>query len=161
VKKLTHINGEYVRALPVDDFVSRAGDFVADDDERAALGALAPLVQERAKTLTEVEDYVDWVHGPVADERAWDKAMKPPLAAPALDRAIATFADSPWTVDDLHAAFICLAEGLEAAPRKIDGPLRVAVTGRTVGPPLFDVFVHLGRDETLARLRAARARLEP
>jgi len=45
------------------------------------------------------------------------------------------------------------------SPRKVDAPLRVAVTGRTVGLPLFDVLVHLGKDETFARLRAARARL--
>jgi glutamyl-tRNA synthetase len=161
VKKLTHINGEYIRALAVDDFVARASEYVADADERAAVAALAPLIQERAKTLTEVSAYVDWVHGPVDDPRAWDKAMKPPLASAALDGAYAAFTVATWTVDDLHAAFIDLAEGLEAAPRKIDGPLRVAVTGRTVGPPLFDVFVHLGRDETLARLRAARERLSP
>jgi len=45
------------------------------------------------------------------------------------------------------------------SPRKIDAPLRVAITGRTVGLPLFDVLEYLGRDETMARLRAGRARL--
>ncbi|HEY1281073.1 MAG TPA: glutamate--tRNA ligase [Acidimicrobiales bacterium] len=161
VKKLTHINGEYIRALAADDFVARASEFVADADERAALAALAPLIQERAKTLTEVPAYVDWVHGPVDDARAWDKAMKSALAAAALDGAYEAFDVTTWTADDLHAAFIDLADRLEAPPRKIDGPLRVAVTGRTVGPPLFDVLVHLGRDETMARLRTAREQLSP
>jgi glutamyl-tRNA synthetase len=122
--------------------------------------ALAPLAQERVKVLDELPEYFDWVSGPADDGRSWDKAMKPPLAAQALDEIIAAYDDAPWERDELHARFIALAERLEVSPRKIDAPLRVAVTGRVVGLPLFDVFEYLGRDETLARLRAARSRLE-
>jgi glutamyl-tRNA synthetase len=109
--------------------------------------------------LDELPEYFDWVHAPADDQRSWDKAMKPPLAAEALDAIVAVYEDAPWERDELHARFIALAERLDVSPRKVDAPLRVAVTGRTVGLPLFDVFTYLGRDETLARLRAGRARL--
>jgi glutamyl-tRNA synthetase len=157
IKKLTFVNAEWIRRLSPDDFVERARSFVPHSD---ALVALAPLAQERVKVLDELPAYFDWVDGPADDEKSWDKAMKPPLAAQALDGIIDSYADAPWEVDELHARFMALAERLEVSPRKVDAPLRVAVTGRTVGLPLFDVLVHLGRDETLARLRAARARLE-
>jgi glutamyl-tRNA synthetase len=141
--------------LPVDVFVTRAREFV----DTPALEALAPLAQERVKVLDELPAYFDWVDGPADDERSWDKAMKLPLAADALDGIIAAYTSAAWTTDALHAEFIALAERLEVSPRKVDAPVRVAVTGRTVGLPLFDVLVYLGREETLARLRAARARL--
>jgi glutamyl-tRNA synthetase len=54
---------------------------------------------------------------------------------------------------------MALAERLETSASKVQGPIRVAVTGRMVGLPLFELLEHLGRDETLARLRAGRARL--
>jgi len=155
IKKLTFVNGEWIRMLTVDDFTARAREFV----DSPALDALAPLAQERVKVLDELPAYFDWVDGPADDERSWDKAMKPPLAADALDGIVAAYADADWTTETLHAAFLALAERLEVSPRKIDAPLRVAVTGRTVGLPLFDVLVYLGREETMARLHAARARL--
>jgi glutamyl-tRNA synthetase len=159
IKKLTHVNSEWVRRIDQADFFARAEEFLEGIDERKALHALAPLAQERVKVLDELPAYFDWVHGPVDDAKAWDKAMKPPLAADALDAIITSYEDAPWERDELYARFIALAERLEVNPRKIDAPLRVAVTGRTVGLPLFDVFEYLGRDETLARLRTGLARL--
>jgi len=157
IKKLTFVNGEWIRRIASNDFIERARNFVPD---ATALAALAPLAQERVKVLDELPAYFDWVDGPADDEKAWDKGMKPPLAAQALDGIIEAYEDTPWSTDELHARFMALAERLEVSPRKIDAPLRVAVTGRTVGLPLFDVLVYLGREETLTRLRAARARLE-
>jgi len=159
IKKLTHVNGEWIRRLDLVDFVERANEFVSGTDERGALVALAPLAQERVKVLDELPEYFDWVHGPAEDLKSWDKGMKLPLAIDALDALIESYADAPWERDELHARFMALAERLEVSPRKIDAPLRVAITGRTVGLPLFDVLEYLGRDETMARLRAGRARL--
>jgi len=62
-------------------------------------------------------------------------------------------------VEELHQLFLDVADGLEVSRKKVDWAIRVATTGRIKGLPLFDVFVYLGRDETLARLRKARARL--
>jgi glutamyl-tRNA synthetase len=159
IKKLTHINGEWIRRLGAADFVARAEDFVTGTDERAALHALAPLAQERVKVLDELLEYFDWVHAPAEDVRSWEKAMKPPLATQALDALLAEYESAEWTRDALHERFMQVAERLDVSPRKVDAPLRVSVTGRTVGLPLFDVLEYLGRDESLARIRSARARL--
>ena len=159
IKKLTFVNGEWIRSLDVADFVERASEFVAGTDERVALSALAPLAQERVKVLDELPEYFDWVHGPAEDTKSWDKAMKLVNAGEILDQIIAAYEDSAWTRDELHARFIALAERVETSASKVQGPIRVAVTGRMVGLPLFELLEHLGRDETLERLRRARARL--
>ncbi len=160
-KKLTFVNGEWIRTrIALDDFVARAMPYVGDDDDvRAALQALAPLAQERVKVLEELREMFDWVHAPADDPRSWDKAMKPDVAVPVLDGIIAAYADVEWQRDALHREFMALAERLAIAARKVDGPIRVAVTGRSAGLPLFDVLEWLGRDESLRRLQAGRARL--
>jgi len=159
IKKLTFVNGEWIRRIDVADFVDRAGGFVTGDDERAAIMALAPLAQERVKVLDELPAYFDWVHGPAEDVKSWEKAMKIANAGEILDAIIAEYDASPWTRDELHARFIALAERLGVSASKVQGPIRVAVTGRMVGLPLFELLEYLGREESLARLRTGRARL--
>ena len=129
-------------------------------DETFAL--VAGEVQTRVETLSEVPGYVDFlfVDEPEVDQKAWDKAMVPE-AAGWLDAVTAAAADWPWEAEQLHERFMALAEELGANRRKFQAPVRVALTGRSVGPPLFESMVVLGRDATLARLRAARAGLGP
>ena len=161
VKKLEAINGEWIRdRISVDDFGARAEAFVVDPDQRAALRALAPLAKERVRTLDQLRAYFDWVDGPSdEDPTPWEKAMKLPQASEALDGIIAAYEDAPWEAAALHERFIQLAERLEVSPAKLQGPIRVAVTGRMVGLPLFELLGYLGRERTLDRLREARARL--
>jgi glutamyl-tRNA synthetase len=68
------------------------------------------------------------------------------------------FADIAWQADALKEALTAIGEAHGLKLGKAQAPLRVAVTGRSVGPPLFESLEVLGRDATLARLRAARAR---
>jgi glutamyl-tRNA synthetase len=159
LKKLEHVNAEWIRRLDPADFVARASELVEDESARAALRALAPLAQERLKVLGEAPEYFDWVDGPADDPQSWEKAMKLAKAPDILDAAIATYEDAPWERDELHERFMALAAALEVNKSKAQGPIRVAVTGRIIGLPLFELLEHLGRDETLARLRAGRARL--
>ena len=161
-KKLEYVNAEWIRRLDVDDFVARALEFVPGEREQAALRSLSGLAQTRVKTLGELPEYFDWVDGPADDTRSWDKAMKLPIAGAVLDGTVTSYGEVPesgWVRDELHARFMALAERLETSASKVQGPIRVAVTGRMVGLPLFELLEHLGRDETLARLRAGRARL--
>jgi glutamyl-tRNA synthetase len=96
---------------------------------------------------------------PVADEASWAKAMKEG-AADLLDATIAAYQTLPtWEAETLKTTMeqVGAAHGLKLG--KAQAPVRVATTGRTVGLPLFESLAVLGRDRTLARLRAARARL--
>jgi len=93
------------------------------------------------------------------DPASWDKAMKSSEAATVLDDAIAAYEDVPWDADSLKAELERIGEGVGMKLGKAQAPVRVAVTGRTVGPPLFESLVVLGRERTLERLRAARAHL--
>jgi glutamyl-tRNA synthetase len=170
VKKLQHFNGEYIRDLSVPQFVSRSTRWLYDDtpwpSERfdvATFEVMAPLVQERVKLLSEVPGYVDFVFlpDPPMDDTSWEKVMvkAPELAVSVLDHAAAAFAECSWDAPTLEVALFSYAEEHGVAKGKVQAPVRVAVTGRTVGPPLFESLEVLGRDEVLRRIAAARARL--
>ena len=112
--------------------------------------------------LSEVGSMVDFVFldEPEVDEASWDKAMaRNEQAVPLLDAVVAAFGSCDWSADALHAALAEIGERFGLKLAKAQAPVRVAVTGRTVGPPLFESLVVLGRDRTLSRLRAARDRL--
>ncbi len=169
-RKLEHLNAEYIRALPCEEFLARSAAFLTHGERaRAALAALGPQVQERVRTLAEAEGYVDfvWLDEPSVDALAWEKVFgRDPRGAVALDAAVVALAEVPFTLEALRAALqgVAGAAGYvnpEGRPQlaKAQAPVRVAVTGRTTGPPLFESLVVLGRSATLARLQAARARL--
>ena len=103
------------------------------------------------------------------DDGAYDSIRRPwprnwgPDAAPVLDAAVAALESvSDWTTPNIEAALKTgLIDGLELKPRKAFGPIRAAVTGSSVSPPLFESLELLGRDRSLARLRAAHAKRSP
>jgi glutamyl-tRNA synthetase len=163
VQKLTHFNAEHIRSLPVAEFIAVAqpwADDIAGFDP-AAFATMAPLVQERVKTLSEVPQYVDFLFldEPVFDDTAWASIAGKDTSAAILDDAIAEYPSAAWEATALHDLTLAIGgrHGLKLG--KAQAPIRVAVTGRTVGPPLFESLVVLGRDRTLTRLRAARDRL--
>jgi glutamyl-tRNA synthetase len=169
VTKLDHVNAEYLRALPVATFVRESLPWLEEDPpwppecfELGAFEALAPLVQERVRTLGEVPEMVDFLflEEPRIDPASWEKAVAgSPAATAVLDDALVAYADCPWEAEALHKATLAVGErqGLKLA--RAQAPIRVAVTGRTVGPPLFESLQVLGRGRTLTRLQAARSRL--
>jgi glutamyl-tRNA synthetase len=163
VQKLTHFNAEHIRSLPVATFVDVARPWVeplAGFDD-GGFTAIAPLVQERVKTLSEVPPYVDFffLDEPPIDEKSWvsiaDKETTPRI----LEDAAREFVECPWDPAALHEITQAIGERHGLKLGKAQAPIRVAVTGRTVGPPLFESLVVLGRERTLARVRAALARL--
>ena len=168
VKKLEAINGEYIRALDVDEFVARCEPWFAQQPwaeryDADVFARIAAEVQLRARVLSEVPPQVDFLFLDEIsiDEASWDKALKGVDDAAAwLDEVLGRYENlGEWSAEALHATTLEMAEANGLKLGKAQGPIRVAVTGRTVGPPLFEALAVLGRDETLSRIRDARALL--
>ncbi len=164
-KKLLHVNAEHLRALSVPELTALSRPYVAETPWAERFDAnrfaeIAPEVQTRVETLAEVPGYVDFffLEDPEIVEADWDKAMVPD-AAGWLDAMLAGLADWPFDSETLHTNTFALAEELGANRRKFQAPIRVALTGRRVGPPLFESMSILGRDEVIRRLTNARERL--
>ncbi len=170
LKKLEHVNSTHLRALDRDDFTDRVAPWVGDDapwpPERFDAGlfsVMVDLVQEKLRTLGDITRFVDFLflEDPVDDPESWEKSMvKAPLAAEMLDGAATVLADCAWDTASVLAAVAGVGESLGLKLGKAQAPVRVAVTGRTVGPPLFETMAEcMERSEVLRRIARARARL--
>jgi glutamyl-tRNA synthetase len=162
-KKADAINAEHIRLLDVDDFTGRLRDYFDThghhtglDDARFAVAA--GLVQTRIVVLGDAWDLLKFFND---DEYTIDpKAAAKELgdeARPVLEAALVTLDGLlDWTLPHIEAALKgALVEGLGLKPRKAFGPIRVAITGSLVSPPLFESMELLGRQRSLQRLRAA------
>jgi glutamyl-tRNA synthetase len=173
IKKLRAFNGDYIRALSVEEFIQLCTPWLSGTDTIAAppwapsafdadvFTAVAPLAQTRIAVLSEIVEYVDFffLDEPAFDEASWAKAMKEG-AAEILDATVTAFeALDEWATEPLKGALEAVGLARELKLGKTQAPVRVAVTGRSVGLPLFESIEVLGRERTLARLRAARAKL--
>ncbi|HEY3070742.1 MAG TPA: glutamate--tRNA ligase family protein, partial [Gaiellaceae bacterium] len=155
-QKLTHLNGLYLRALPVDEYADALVTFLREQgyewDEELVRRA-APLVQEKIATLGEFPAFAGFLFQPVEpDPKLLDGSG--PLLSEARE-AIAGV--EPFEAERIEATLRGLAERLGMTPREAFQPIRVAVTGSRVSPGLFESIELLGREETLARLSAASA----
>ncbi|MGC5010977.1 glutamate--tRNA ligase [Streptosporangium sp. DT93] len=159
-KKLRAFNGEYIRALPLAEFVSRCDPWLEPDWDREVFAKVAELAQTRIAVLSEITANVDFLFldEPVLDQASWDKAMKN-SAVEILTGYLARLETVAMDPDSLKVALeeVGAEHGLKLG--KAQAPVRVAVTGRTVGLPLFESIEALGRERTAERLRAALARL--
>ncbi|GIH70663.1 glutamate--tRNA ligase [Sphaerimonospora thailandensis] len=159
-KKLRAFNGEYIRALPLEVFIGRCEPWLDPSWDRSVFARVAPLVQTRVAVLSEVTANVDFLflEQPVFDQASWDKGMKPGAA-----EILAGYAERlesvNWDPESLKSSLeeVGTAHGLKLG--KAQAPVRVAVTGRTVGLPLFESIEVLGRERALDRLRTALAKL--
>jgi glutamyl-tRNA synthetase len=165
VVKLRAFNGDYIRALPVEEFVAACQPWLgpevapwpADRFDPAVFAALAALAQTRVALLGEIVPMVDFAFlaDPVHDEASWSKAMQEP-AAEVLASVWAAYADAPWQADELRVRLEAVGDSFGMKLGKVQAPVRVAVTGRTIGLPLFECLQVLGRAETLRRIESAR-----
>ncbi len=169
VDKLQWMNGEYVRAAAVDQFAAAARPFLErglgralEEGEWDRFRSIAPLVQERVKLLQEVPGMVGFLYREEVDydEASWKKVMKPDLAPQVLEEARARLsAVEPWDHRGIEETLRAMLADLGIGAGKGLQPIRVAVTGTSVSPPLFESLEALGRQRTLARLVAAAGRL--
>jgi glutamyl-tRNA synthetase len=160
LKKLAAFNGEYIRMMSLADFVAACDGWLPAEWDRDRFARLASLVQTRVVTMAEVAPMVDFVFldEPEIDEASWDKAMAPEWARPLLADVVSAFASCGWTADALKTVVETAMEGYELKLGKAQAPVRVAVTGRSIGPPLFESLEELGRAETIRRIEAALRR---
>ena len=168
IKKLQAFNGEYIRKMPLSDFVDAANNILTSEaatwpTERykpEVFAAMAPLVQTRVAVMAEVVDMVDFLFmaEPPIDDAAFTKAFSADFAIPTLTQIATAFETIEWNAESIKQAVEAVGTEHEVKLGKLQGPLRIAITGRTVGPPLFEPIELLGRDESLRRIRAALSR---
>ena len=168
IKKLASFNGDYIRAMSLEAFIEASAPVLAASEawptERFnadVFAQAAPLVQTRVVTLSEVPAMVDFLFlaDPAIDEDAWTKTMSADFAREVLTDFATSVATAEWNHNSLKAILETWTEAHGLKLGKTQAPIRVAVTGRTVGPPLFESIEILGRDETIRRLNSGIARL--
>ncbi|MFN5651475.1 MAG: glutamate--tRNA ligase [Actinomycetes bacterium] len=168
VKKLAAFNGDYVRMLPPEGFIEASRPFLQGDVpwapgsfDEGTYARVAPLIQTRIGALSEIPAMVDFffLADPPSDPDAWAKTMSSDFAADVLDAMSAGLAACAWDAESVKGVLEDFTSERGLKLGKTQAPARVAVTGRTVGPPLFESIEILGRDESLRRIAAARARL--
>ena len=166
-RKLRWLNGRYMRAMPPADYVEvaaaeleRSGHAEAAAD-RELLAAACAIAQEKAQTLTELWPLIRFLfEPPVDDPKAWSKVMERDGVAEALAASLEALRDAePYDAATLEAVLGAVVEQLGAKPRDVYQPLRVAITGTTVSPGIFESLAVLGRERSLERVEAAISRL--
>jgi glutamyl-tRNA synthetase len=170
VKKLRAFNGEYIRMMTVSDFIDvcqpwlspERAPWPAERFDPEVFSRLAILAQTRVALLADITSMVDFAFlpEPPTDEAAWAKAMKEPAAD--LLRAVATSYEvlTEWGTETLRERLEEAGQSFGLNLSKAQAPVRVAVTGRTVGLPLFESLHVLGKVETLRRIWVAQQRLD-
>ncbi len=161
LKKLGAFNGEYIRMLTVAELVEACDPWLPAEWDREKFAEIAPYIQPRLVTLADAAGVVDFLFAadPVIHEDDWNQVFSADYAAPLLAQVTDSYATTNWTAADLKSTMESLMAPYEIKLGKAQAGTRVAITGRTVGPPLFEALEVMGRDESLRRLEAALARL--
>lgn len=160
-QKLAWMNGVYIRNLSDDEFISRVQRFFPEGAFsrcEAEFRALAPLVKERIKLLTEVPDMVEFLYrDEVAPEyaAALKKGMTAEIAVTLITEAIAGLESlTEWSHESLEHHFRTLAEAHQLKVGPAFTVFRIAVLGKAITPPLFESMAVLGKERVIERLRS-------
>jgi glutamyl-tRNA synthetase len=158
-KKLRWLNGRHMRELPLDEYVEAVARHLGREPD-AELRAACEIVQEKAQTLDEVWPLIRFLfEPPVDDPKAWKKVMKEGSGELLEATAAALREVKPFEPGPIEAALAPLLDRFEIKAGKLYQPIRVAITGSTVSPGIFESLAVLRRERTLERLGAAVERL--
>jgi glutamyl-tRNA synthetase len=150
-EKLSHLNGLYLRGLSPEEYADRLVAYLRErgyEWDEELIRRAAPLVQEKIETLGEFPAFAGFFFARVEPEGEVDGQVLPAAAE--------TLADvEPFEAEEIETALRGLAERLGLKPREAFQPIRLALTGSTVSPGLFESLELLGRDESLARLEGS------
>jgi glutamyl-tRNA synthetase len=151
------MNGRYLRELPVEELARRLEPVVGHP--AAQIEPAVAAAQEKMQTLADFETLCGWLYRDVYDydPKAWKKTMKDG-STDRLEQARAALAVvDPWTEENVQSALDGVVERLEAKPGQVFQPIRVALTGKTVSPGIYESVTLMGKDETLSRIDRALA----
>jgi glutamyl-tRNA synthetase len=171
-EKLKDMNGIYIRKLSSDQVAEQITPYLSQaglvgnppsDAERETIRTITPMIHERLEELGEAPELVDFFFQDVSYP---DPALLIPkkmdaagtkTALEAVHTALAAVDDQHWVPGNLEEVLRALTEALNLKPGQVFGAIRVAISGRTVAPPLFDMLVALGKQRSLTRIAAASA----
>ncbi|HEY8866090.1 MAG TPA: glutamate--tRNA ligase [Solirubrobacteraceae bacterium] len=158
-QKLRWINGRFMRELPLDEYTARVAAFLdREPDDRLRAGCA--IAQEKAQTLAEVWPLIRFLfEPPIDDPKAWRKVMGEGTRELLGAAREALAAAAGFEPSDIESALEPLLERLDVKPGRLYQPIRVAVTGTTVSPGIFETLAALGREESLRRIDDAVGRL--
>jgi len=145
-EKLNWINGEYIRRLDDEELARRLQPFLPKLDE-ATIGRAVPALKTRMAKLADAADLLEYL---------WTDPPAPPLDAEAVEfirSAIAALKDLPWEPAAIHEKLMAVVETAGAKPNKVFMPIRLAVTGKKISPPIDYTLALLPKDVALARLQ--------
>jgi glutamyl-tRNA synthetase len=160
-QKLRWINGRFMREMPLDEYEAAVAEFVGREPDEAFRAACA-IAQEKAQTLAEVWPLIGFLFTdePEVDEKAWKKVMKDgsgDLLGASLE---ALRGVEPFDVEPIEAALSGVVESAGAKPGKVYQLIRVAITGGSVSPGIFESLAALGRERSIERIERALARIK-
>jgi glutamyl-tRNA synthetase len=157
-QKLRHMDGQWLRELPVDDLTSRLEQYTG----RSGLGEAVEISREKIQTLADFWPLVGWAFdGPADDQAAFERTIGRDGGAENLRAARDELASvETFDAEHIDAALRGVVERLGEKPGRVFQPVRVAIAGTTVSPGIFESLALLGRDESLARIDAALNRVE-
>jgi glutamyl-tRNA synthetase len=159
-ERLDYFNGVWIRKLSVEELVRRLEPFVPAEWDRAILKRIAPHIQERMKTLKDATDQIRFLF---TDDIGYDSKLLIPKkrdrvsTLEALARARAVLSElEPFTGAVIQPALESLAEQVGWSRGELNSPIRMAITGRGVGPPLYESLEVLGKAKSLERIEKAQ-----
>ncbi|MFL5873029.1 MAG: glutamate--tRNA ligase [Solirubrobacterales bacterium] len=158
-KKLRWLNGRFMREMPLDEYTAAVARHLGREADES-LRAACEIAQEKAQTLDEVWPLIGFLFGPpVEDEKAWSKVMKEGSGEMLAAAAEALDGLDPFEPQQIEAALAPLLDRFDLKPGRLYQPIRVAITGTSVSPGIFESLAALGQERSLERIRAAAARL--
>jgi glutamyl-tRNA synthetase len=162
MQKLNWLNGMYIRKLSAEQLTTQIQKYLPEDFPQEKLAEILPLVSERLVTLKDIESLTDFFYRPISHDRELLlKKADPKLVDEQLTQTRAAIADATeWTLAALEQAIRSLQESSDWKKSQYFMLVRVAVTGRTATPPLFETIHVIGKEEVLARLTAALASIQ-
>jgi glutamyl-tRNA synthetase len=159
-QKLRWLNGRFMREMDLDDYTAAVARHLGREPDENLRAACA-IAQEKAQTLEEVWPLIGFLfEDPEADEKAWKKVMKDG-AGPLLSDALAALRDTdPFDPPEIERSLGPILAERDVKPGKLYQPIRVAISGGTVSPGIFESLAVLGKERSLERIERAVERLQ-